>query len=598
MTTKRRTTLLLELVAVVVATWAAYWFAVGFGYNYGLDNQTTYLIGALKLYDPTLLTEDWVASQCTPYHPVFSYVGYLLMKLDPTGWSFGYANVAILTLAGVTIYSLCRLIAGRNLGLAVFFVVLAINAHTRTHSVGVSYILDFILQPSTLGGLGWLLALAFFLRGRWFASGLALAIGGLFHANYLVLGFPVFGFALLLVEDRRDLRALGVRLLKLLGPSLVIFLLMAPLILAAAADHPQADKARELFFHFRSPHHYVPLGYKGRFMRFAAWQALGLGAGLPLLRGKSGIGPRLGALLAGLTTLVWVGTFLTTWTFVPSVAQLFVWRVAPYIDLLCQAAAATAAARIIVRPDRVNEYPRVAIPLVLGGLVVLCMSLGKSDHGWIPRVLLAMLGAVGVAVPLGLGFGTLMKRTAPAEMALPLRFNPFSHIALACLIPAAGYLWFEATASQRTASYIKSHSTLIEGFDRHEEALYAWIREHTPKTARFLQPPFMERFRFAAERAIVVDWKSPPLLPGEFLEWYDRLGKVAGVNEPKSAGTIGSGYARLDRSRLERLKSEYGIDFVVVDAGRERSLRDYPVVYRNPRYVVLDVRNEPKAHRR
>ncbi len=585
----------LELLGVLVATWAAYWFAVGFGYNYGLDNQTTYLIGALRLYDPSLLTNDWVASECTPYHPIFSYVGYLLMKLDPSGWSFGYANVAVLSIGGLSIYWLCRQVAGRYLGLAAYFVVLAINTHTRTHSVGVSYILDYILQPSTLGGLGWLIAFGCFLSGRWLASGIALALGGLFHANYLVLSFPVFGFALLLVEDRSDLRRLAGRLLRQLGPPLVTFAVLAPLIFAAAS-HPDAERARDLFFNVRSPHHYLPLSYSGRFMNFAAWQALGLGAALPWLRGKTGVGPRLGALLAGLATLVWVGTFLTTWTFMPRVAQLFVWRAAPHVDLLCQVGAAAAAARLVARADTFRDYPRASIPLVLGGLAVLCMTGAKDGPHWVPRILLFTLAAAVVGVGLGLTVQALVRWTAPRDIVLRPEDSPFRVIATGTLVLASGFLWLRATENKRTEEHIAASSTLIQGFDRHEEDLFAWIREHTPKTARFLQPPMMERFRLTAQRAIVVDWKSPPLLPGEFLEWYERLGKVSGVTKPRSAGQAQSGYARLDTKRLEQLKAEFDVDFIVLAAGH-RLAQEYPVAYRNPRYVVLDVRGERKPRR-
>ena len=47
------------------------------------------------------------------------------------------------------------------------------------------------MQPSTLGALGSVAGTLFFIEERWFASGLCLAAGGAFHANYLVLEYPI-----------------------------------------------------------------------------------------------------------------------------------------------------------------------------------------------------------------------------------------------------------------------------------------------------------------------------------------------------------------------------------------------------------------------
>ncbi|HOU94716.1 MAG TPA: hypothetical protein PLU22_26880, partial [Polyangiaceae bacterium] len=174
-----------DVAAALVALWASYWLAVSFGYNFGYDNHATYLIGALRLHDPTVLTRDWLAAECTEYHPIFSYVGWALWALDEDGWGFAYANVVFVTALGFAIFALCRAFAGRLHAPAVFLVVMAIEMQTRTHSVAVSYLTDFILQPSTFGALGWLAGMVAFVSGRWLLAGIGFGLGGLLHVNYL-----------------------------------------------------------------------------------------------------------------------------------------------------------------------------------------------------------------------------------------------------------------------------------------------------------------------------------------------------------------------------------------------------------------------------
>lgn len=56
---------------------------------------------------------------------------------------------------------------------------------TGTSSVSGSYIIRGYLQPSTIGAIGFLAALIFFIRRKYALSGLVLGLGGLLHSNYL-----------------------------------------------------------------------------------------------------------------------------------------------------------------------------------------------------------------------------------------------------------------------------------------------------------------------------------------------------------------------------------------------------------------------------
>ncbi len=600
-----------DVASALVALWASYWLAVSFGYNFGYDNHATYLVGALQLHDPSVLTRDWLAAECTQYHPIFSYLGWVLWALDEDGWGFAYANVGFVTALGAAIFALCRVFAGRLHALAVFLVVMAIEMQTRTHSVAVSYLTDFILQPSTFGALGWLAGMAAFAAGRWLLSGICFGLGGLLHVNYLLLGFPVLGLAHLLVEDPRDWRALARRLVLALGPSLVALLVLSPVVFGAAS-HPDAAEAREIFQTVRSPHHYQPLGFSHRFLPVGAWQVLGLGAAWPLLGGRCGPGSRVAALLIALAALLWSGTLLTTWTFIPAVAQLFVWRVAPFTDLIGQILLAAAAARLVSEPARIREYPPLALLLTAAGIALICLAEARGDRPWIGRIVLWVAAVGGLGAALGVAFDGLVRWTAPRRLrSAPLRSqarggwppsfavalqapSPLTRYAAFALAPLAFLLWARSSAEFRAPSRIERESSLLRGFDEREESLFAWIRDHTPKEARFLQPPLLERFRLTARRAIVVDWKSPPILPGELLEWYDRLGAVAGRPRPRGSSEVAKGYDAMDAARLTALRDRYSVDFAVVRRGREGGLSRWPAVYSNAAFVVLDLRAGPR----
>jgi len=132
-------------------------------------------------------------------------------------------------------------------------------------------------------------------------------------------------------------------------------------------------------------------------------------------------------------------------------------------------------------------------------------------------------------------------------------------------------------------------SNLIQGLDVEEQALYNWVRNNTPKDAVFLTAPGMERFRLQARRAIVVDWKSPPLSPDELIEWYMRLCRVSGSPNVTSLNAAEAGYRRLDAARIHILVQEYGVQFAVVNGAVPTSLRGYRRLFSNSAYSVLQV---------
>ncbi len=577
--TQRKVALVATIGRWLVATAASIAFALSFGFDYGVDNQVAYLLGGLRLANPSLLNNDWYAAHTTNYHPTFELLSGLLLKIDHSGWSIAITQTVVIAIGMVLTYWAIEILAGKRVALPAFLLLLAFTFLTRTAGVGISYIFDHILQPSTLGSLFFVAALPFFLRGKWLASGIFIALSGAFHANYLVLFFPVFGLAHVCM-GKEDLAR---RLLRQLGPPVIVVVLLSKLFLASAHS-PLGKEAEYILFHIRSPHHYLPATYEDHFMPFLGWQVLGLGAGWSILRGIHKPGGRLGALLIGLLVTIWAGTALTTnLLYVPRVAQIFVWRFAPFSDLWFQLLVCVALVRSIMDPPGVpRHFPKPAVIAIAAGLGFLLMYYGDARDR--PMLnLLVTLSDVGIGLLVVVVAMRWLDGVARFEKLKGPAGRVWKHAGL--WLSLAGAAVLVIGNAEKPLSTVKQRSILIRGFNPQLAELYRWMRTSTPKDARFLSPPGIETVRYRGERAIVVDWKSTPILPREIVEWAKRMADVTGHTVLRSWRDI-SGYDMIDQQRLDMLKRKYHFDYAIVRPGRERVLRGR-VVFRNRVAVVL-----------
>jgi len=554
-------------------------FALSYGFNYGFDNQLVYFVKSLALTQPGLLKNDWFTNHTTHYHRTFIYLGAFLLKLNARGWAVAIAQTISALSGTLCMYGIVKRVAGEALAVPAFLLLLGILFITRTSSVGASYLFDSIFQPSTLGALGSIAATWLFVEERWFESGLALAFGGLFHANYLVLAYPIFGLAHLALGFK-DFKA---RVTRQFAPLFVATIVMSPLLLAASHGTP-SSQATDILFRIRSPHHYNPVRFERNFMPFTAWQMLGIGAGWLLHRTPNG--KRLGAVLTGLMVTVWTGTLLTTMFDVTKVNQIFVWRFAPNVDICCQIFLACGLAQVLARPGRARRYPRVAIALVCAGLGLFGLFFHSKETAPLPRLLLAYFGLALAAslLDLGLGWARSLRPELEKGVGEARRLFVWSP-----LLVGAVAVYQQAPAHVEDAYH---RSTLVRDDEgRANLELYRWLRESSPRDAIYLTPPDLDGSRFLGQRAIVVDWKAVPLIPSELLVWYERLCDVTG-RQLGSSGDL-AGYQSLDLDRLRQLVPKYHPDYVVVRRGNERRFPGFPVVYQNSGFSVLKL--EPAA---
>ncbi len=564
----------LEWSCVVLASLA---FALTFGLNYPIDNQVVYFLEALRQNDPTTLSRDWYAAEVTHYHIAITQLIAPLLKLSPSGWVIALLHPLVMVVGCCAWYLVCRRLVRRvSLSLAAFFLLLCLMTLTKTLSVAVSYVYNEAFQPSTLGSLGLLLALPPFLARRWLLSGVMLGLSGLFHANFLALNVAAFGLAHLMLGGR--LVDLVRRLALQLGPSAVaLVVLVAPMLATVASEH--GAEAQRILFKVRSPHHYVPAAFQRDLIPFAAWSTLGVVCcGLLPQRRAMALFQRWWLATA---LVVWGGTLLTSWEYIARVAQLFVWRVAPFVDLAGQSAFCLALASCVARP-------RLLRRLSLRDWIALCISLMALLSAYAlrgnPDVTEALCVMILVGTTLGLVRWAAGRRSnwGPAQALAAVRRGTPALVAMASALVFGWYV-------QPGLTELEQRSSLLRPLPPHDQELFDWIAANTPKDARFLSPPSLRTFRYVTERAIVVDWKATPMLPDEVIEWFTRIKDVTGRPRFAAYNDL-KGYHQMDVARLRRLDEKYDVDFVLVFKATQRRLLPLKPVFENARWAIFDVR--------
>lgn len=514
--------------------------AFSFGFSYGnVGNQATYLPHALNHLFPDFLAHDWLVQETTPYHARFEWIVWLTYALGSVAWWSAILNLVLVTAGMFVIYRITRAYTQQG-SVVAFFIVLLFVMIDRTRTVGMSYLFEEGLQPSVVASVAWLVSILWFLSGRVQLSGVFLALGGVFHANFLILGIGIFGLANLALG--RD--ALVRRLAGQLVPSLLILVFDLPLILAMSSGEGSAA-ARTIFQQIRAPHHYVPETYLMDFWAWSGWLLAGLGAALTIEVRTVRV-PLL-ALLGSIAASVIGATVLTTFVFVPTISQLYFWRLAPFGVIISQVAVASFAVRVTSGTlslfDRNNPAPRVLI--ALGSMLVLRGHLHNYQILSYPIMTILSMSVLTVG------------------LAMFMKYKPSTvGISASIFAVAAVGILFSYLPGRVSAAY--SRSTLFSAQAIGEEGtLYQWA-QRSPINSNFLIPPELGEFRLLGARAIVVDWKSTPIKPRELIAWHKRVEEVAG-RKVESKDDAVAGYRNQSLAQLSQTALRFGANYIVID---------------------------------
>lgn len=516
-----RSRLLLTLLAATAVL-----LALAFTAPVGSANQATYLLDPLHRAFPELWRRDWFIAT-PPYLPVFGWLAEWLYRIDGDGIASVLAAHVAITIA--TYVALFWVVTAIARDLRVCLLVAGFSTLTMGRAMGGSYLFTPYLQPSSLATLGWVWALGALLRGRYLMCGVALALAGAVHPNFLVLGFGLFALAGL---ARRGVTVRDAACL--LVPQLIVLAVYAPQLLAATGA---TDQAVRLLVEFHAPGHFDGLKLAVRIPEIALW----LVAAYAALRALDAT-PELRmlwrfSLIAG--AIVSVTAALIAIPALQGLTQAFWSRMAPYALFGCQVIVAAA----LVRPVRWTVAAWFA-PAIVATLFY--------DRG---TPLMIIGGAVALTA------AVLARR--PSVLVV---------------VVLAAALW----KSPRGRG--------LDGrlaVNRTELALETWSREHTPVDALFLIPPELGRFRLLSRRAVVVDTKSPPLRADLLVAWYQRLCAVARVDSARTTDEIVARYHKLSADELADVAHRFGADYIVVRApmpglGVPEFANDAFAVYRVP----------------
>jgi hypothetical protein len=514
----------------------------------------------------------------------------------------------------VVVWLLVRDLAGQA-ALPAWLLVAGLVVLDRTNSVAGSYIFNVELQPSGLASLALLFAVASYTRGNALRTGLGLAAAGIAHINFLLVGLASFGAAqailflsTLVPRVRREAAGHVLRrTLAVLGPAVVVLAVNLPMLLAFSRAE-EAELGGQIFLLIRSPHHYVPMQWLADFVPFVGWQLLCL-PGYWWLRVDAEMRSRLLALHVAMVGLITVATLLTTIVFLPQVSQVYVWRLAPFAVLIAQIVLMIGVVQRIVRGASGTEAERLS----LQGLAERWRAV--TSYGEVSnrlRLPIFVCGAIGwtlimlsevriqgllSASTLILGAATVALLAAAFLPEPPSSATQSAHVAERPWRPRRGSLRttagiglgiFVVLALTQLPPALAQSNLLNPDSPPAERALFEWART-TDRDVRFLIPPSLSAFRLRAKRAVVVDWKSTPIMADELVEWYRRINRVSGLRAVPDLAAASRGYVAMDSARLDALDAEFALDYAVIPAGSPLARSARAVVHRNAAFTVLDV---------
>lgn len=545
----------IRAVAVVAVSAA---LSLAYGNPYGSGNQVTYLLEPVRRAAPALYAHDWLVASTTPYHPVFSWLIAPIYRLGPgaeLAFELGQLVAMIATFA--LIYRLCTLLgASPRHRLAMFALLVGLLALGGSRALAGSYLYAGYLQPSSLATLGWLAAMLAWLRGQHLRAGLWLALGGVFHVNFVVLGIAVFGALELSAPGAlREAQTLR-RLAAVLGPSLVVLAGFVP-ALVASGPAAEPELALRILSKFHAPGHYDPARVRRWLPPLVAWLAIAWGA-LPALPRGDQVVRRLWRFAAVATALCIAATAIASlWL---AATRLYVWRIAPFGQLAAQLVIVAAA---LAPPDAAPRPALARRVALIGGAAVLVVESAYLGGGH--YVYTAALGCVA---------------------AVWLVARSLRRPALACALAVSTL----AIALVGHRDELRDPPLFAGECWNADCELLRWVRGQTSVDAVFLVPPYVGWFRLLAQRAIVADTKSPPLYPDELVAWYRRLCAMVSAPEMPTHEAVEERWDHLTADQIAAAARRFEVDYVVLVKPRSAIRLAQPVAFESAEHIVYRLR--------
>jgi hypothetical protein len=546
-------------------------------------NHATYLLPGLTQADPSLLTYDWWTQNNAHYHFAFNFLVNSLVNIGLLIPILDALTVTLFTLFFVAMFKLATQLTENNEILSLFVTLMCCYlffVNFSFFSVGESYLLSNMVQPSSISMVCSIWAYYFFFNDRLKLCSLLLLCAGLFHVNFLLLNIALLGtcyFFQAVVFKVKTLKISIRESLVVLVPSIILTSILLPYIFSFASSIELTDTEKSLssfvFLEFAVPFHYLTSTFLIDFYKLLGSHILGICSLLFLLKNKTnkGISIYLSFYLS-LCLMLWAAFFLTTTIFIEPVARLFFWRLAPISELLSFLFFSCCIATSTIRKSVFDlKYLKVLLIGTLIGLLLILRTQFYKHSVYDLRVFGFILFFFVCFFIIALSRLSLFsKRSVMTSSAVG---------AVICLL-----IIF---ASHSTHS--RNHLNLASKRESQSE-IFNYVKENTPEEAVFLTPIFMDGFRYFAQRAVVVEWKNIPFDKLMLIEWYKRLSDVSMVSNPKSLKLVDDGYHGLTESDLQKLASKYSAGFAIFNKAKRHPTLDSKVVFENESFYVTSLR--------
>jgi hypothetical protein len=162
-----------------------------------------------------------------------------------------------------------------------------------------------------------------------------------------------------------------------------------------------------------------------------------------------------------------------------------------------------------------------------------------------------------------------------------------SILAAVLLVPN---LWHAAFPQLPESFIMEKPSISLNNLNKELTDLSDYARKNTPPDAIFLVDPDMGIFRLAAERALIVDWKSFPLNDVAMVEWQQRMFDCYGV--PTRMGfaardEMSNKYERISDIKLMSLHLKYGLNYAVL---HRPTKTQYHILFSTNNYKIVQIK--------
>jgi hypothetical protein len=314
-----------------------------------------------------------------------------------------------------------------------------------------------------------------------------------------------------------------------------------PTLMTVALD-PNRDTARAILFDVVMPFHYSPAVFIPEIIEFIGWQVLAIVSIGGLAR--SGPSRNVIAIYVALLSLV-VSTVVLSAIFRYSpFTQLFAWRLAPFVNFLACIMIALSAAKFLVNGHsgrRLSARSWQVLIVLFGGVCVIAASAAYRP-AFSPRSIMqaASVGFLGLVL---LAQGA---QTGPSRVTMWQRPGAVT-AGLVCVLFLT-VLGAALSGHHRTARFSLIFPVPVAS----EDQVFEWARS-TATDSLFLVPPSLTSFRLFGERAVIVDWKANPILPGEVVEWHGRLETISGRSGFRTLRELDDGYGGMSPKRLDHI---------------------------------------------